>query len=445
MNKFKLPIWGLFLLIIIISASCNPEAEDVPIQRTEDVVKSAIFDTMKEWYFWNEELPSELDLSRFASNQELLDDLMFRPLDRWSYLTTREQFNASFTGQASGAHGFSFAFDEDERLFVAFVFDQAPAGQDGWKRGWEIIEINGRPITSYRTSNGGYSFNLGPNEIGIFNTFKFRLPDGSETTRTIDKGAFQTNSVLHRDVIEEGGKKIGHWVYQSFRATQGLTPTRSQEVEDSFSFFESEGINELIIDLRYNGGGSVAVTEQILNYLVPSSAARSVMYTNKHNQSKTSNNRTVNFNKKGGIDLDRVIFITSRSSASASELLINCLSPYMEVVLLGDNTYGKPVGSFPLSNFSRTLGQNNVELVPITFAIANANGSADYFEGFPANFRVGDDPAKDWGDSSERRFAAAMDYILNGQPSARMVSTYYKPVWEMIDAFEGLEKEFPMY
>lgn len=444
MSKVRLFILGMIMTSVILFVSCNPE-EEVPAALKEDVVKKAIFDAMKEWYFWEAELPQTLDVTKFASNQAVLDELMFKPLDRWSYLTTKAEFDAAFTGQATGAHGFSFAFDQDEKLFVAFVFDESPAGKDGWKRGWQIIEINNRPISDYKTSTGRYSFNLGANEIGVTNIFKFKLPDGTETTRTIQKGAFQTNSVLYKDVYEVGSRKVGHCVYQSFRATAGLTPTRSQEVENLFNYFISEGINELIIDLRYNGGGSVAVTEQILNYLVPASANGRVMYTNKYNGNKISNNRTVNFAKKGNLNLNRIIFITSRGSASASELLVNSLEPYMDLVLVGDNTYGKPVGAFPLSGFNRNLSSNNVELVPITFAIANSEGRAEYFDGFPVDFKVGDDPARNWGDKEEKRLKAALEFIENGVVSARMRNTSFKPNWEMIDAFEGLSKEFPMY
>jgi C-terminal processing protease CtpA/Prc len=439
-----------FSLLIFVTASflllfsCNPE-EEVPAVVQEDVVKKAIFDSMKEWYYWEGELPPTLDVSKFASNQAVLDELMFKPLDRWSYLTTRAEFDAAFTGQASGAHGFSFAFDQDEKLFVAFVYDEAPAGKDGWKRGWQIIEINNKPISEYKTGSGTYSFNLGANEVGVTNTFKFKLPDGTETTRTIQKGAFQTNSVLYKNVYEIGAKKVGHWVYQSFKATAGLSPTRSQEVEDLFNYFIAEGINELIIDLRYNGGGSVAVTEQILNYIAPASANGRVMYTNKHNGNKFGNNRSVNFAKKGNLALNRIIFITSRGSASASELLVNCLDPYMDLVLIGDNTYGKPVGSFPLSGYNRNLSSNNVELVPITFAIANSEGRAEYFDGFPVNFTVGDDPSRNWDNKEEKRLKAALEFIENGAVSARISNTSFKPRWEMIDAFEGLKKEFPMY
>ena len=224
-----------------------------------------------------------------------------------------------------------------------------------------------------------------------------------------------------------------------------MSPTRSAEVQTSMEFFQNQGVQELIIDLRYNGGGSVAVAEQVCNYLIQTSNNNKLMYTNKLNAMKTAQNTSRNFSKIGSINLSRVIFITSGSSASASELIINALDPYMQVVLIGDNTFGKPVGSFPLSSYNRVLQTNNVEVVPITFAIANSAGKAEYFDGFPANFKVGDSPQFAWGDVKDLRLAAAIQYIRTGTVGNRTMDTYFKPSWELIDAFKGLQQEFPVF
>ena len=434
--------WVLALFLVSFWA-CEPKDDTIPDENS-DIVKNAIYESMAEWYFWNNELPAAPNAFSFDSNEAYLDAITFKPLDRFSYLTTQEAFNNSFVGRNAG-HGFGFAFDSAEKLYLSFVFSEAPAGKDGWERGWEIIGINGKTIPEYKTASGGYDFNLGTSDPGISNTFTFKLPDGSTTTRTNVKAEYQSNSVLHQEILNVGTKKVGYWVYQSFKATAGLSPNSSNEVKSSMEFFQTEGINELIIDLRYNGGGSVAVAEQIMNYLIQANNSNKLMYTNKLNSLKASLQSSSIFKKLGGINLSRIVFITSRGSASASELVINSLDPYMDLVLIGDNTFGKPVGSFPLSRYNRTLVDSNVELVPITFATANSQGKAEYFDGFPADFSVGDSPQFNWGDSRDLRLGAALQYIQNGTVSGRMANTYFKPKWEMIDAFKGLQQEFPAY
>ena len=440
-RSHKLLVLVLFFCLGTSLFSCQDDLDD-PLYAPR-LIKEAIYEGMTEWYYWNEEVPANINLTKYNSNEALLEDLRYKTLDKWSYLTTVDAFDKAFTGQNAG-HGVGFAIDQDDRVFLTFVYDESPAGKDGWQRGWEILEVNGRPIASYKVGNG-YHLQLGADSPGVTNSFKFRLSDGTLLERTIEKSEYQSNSVLHQSVIVEGDRRIGYWVYNSFKASLQVEPTKSLEVDNSMAFFAEKQINELVIDLRYNGGGSVAVAEQIMNYLIPSRYDGDLMYTNAFNDLKSDFNEETFFEKTGDLHLDRVIFITSRGSASSSELLINCLSPYLEVVLVGDDTYGKPVGAFPLSSFYRVLRQNNVELVPITFAIANADGKAAYYDGFPVDFPVHDGLSRNWGDPEEARLKAAITFITTGGFGKTDRREYQAPSWAMIDNFTGLAQEFPVY
>ena len=185
----------IYGLVIVFSWSCQPKEEVIPDPESTKV-RAAILESMEEWYFWNNEIPAGINTADYSSNEELLDAIIFKPLDRFSYLTTQEAFDKAFVGKNAG-HGFGFAFDATERLYLTFVYENSPAGKDGWQRGWEIVEINGKTIAQYKNTSGGYNFQLGPSDPGITNSFTFKLPDGSTTTRTNVKAEYQANSALH--------------------------------------------------------------------------------------------------------------------------------------------------------------------------------------------------------------------------------------------------------
>lgn len=432
---------GTIIVPLLFFISCNERIEDPGYVSSK--IKETIYEGMQEWYFWNKELPVTIHVDDYQSNEELLEYLKYKTFDKWSYLTSIEAFKKSFTGQNAG-HGVGYSLDGDDRVLISFVYKNSPAGQAGLERGWEIIEVNSKPISAYRTGTG-YNLQLGPNQVGVTNSFKFRLPDGTLVDKTISKSEYQSNSVLYQDVLEINGKKTGYWVYNSFKATPQTEPVKSVEVDESMAYFEEHQIRELIIDLRYNGGGSVAVAEQLMNYLIPAGSSGKLMYTNAFNGNKSGLNEEHHFKKLGQLELNRLIFITSRGTASSSELIINCLEPYLDVVLIGDDTYGKPVGAFPLSSFYERLEENDVELVPITFAIANAEGKAGYYDGLQVAFQIADDPSHNWGDPEDGRLKAAIELLQTGQVGTSDRVSYRPPAWAMIDNFDGLEKEFPVY
>src|SRR5690606_4693884 len=124
--------------------ACDPKEDFIP-DPSGLAVKEAVFESMSEWYFWNEELPAAVDYSKYSTNDELLEAIKFKPLDRFSYLTTQEEFNYSFDRQNAG-HGFVYVCARDDKLYFIYVFYESPARKDRCKRGWEITHVNGKSV-----------------------------------------------------------------------------------------------------------------------------------------------------------------------------------------------------------------------------------------------------------------------------------------------------------
>ncbi len=167
-------------------------------------------------------------------------------------------------------------------------------------------------------------------------------------------------------------------------------------------------MNDVVIDLRYNGGGYVSVAEKLTDYLAPSTSNGSLMMTQKYNDKYSQYNSSTNFKKAGAVNLPRIFFIVSSSSASASELVINNLKPVMDVKLVGrNNTYGKPVAFFPIAVGSWYI-------FPVSIRSTNRNGEGNYFNGFTPDAIVADGVDKDWGDVTESSLASTIKYITTG-------------------------------
>jgi len=196
--------------------------------------------------------------------------------------------------------------------------------------------------------------------------------------------------------------------YLAFNSFLGDTTEMYNNFQRIFNRFSSESIQDVIVDLRYNGGGYVTVQEKLANYLINAGGNGNIMMTQKYNDKYTQFNDISRFKKLGSLNLSRVFFIVSNNTASASELLINNLKPYMEVKLVGpSNTYGKPVGFFPIP-----VGEWYV--FPVSFRTINKNGEGNYFNGIPIDNKAADGFDKDWGDASEACLASALSYINTG-------------------------------
>jgi carboxyl-terminal processing protease len=216
----------------------------------------------------------------------------------------------------------------------------------------------------------------------------------------------------------EGGK-AGYLVYQHFLYTS------LEELDAVFEEFQQSNVREVIVDLRYNPGGQVDVAQYLASLIAGTKAIKGTFVKFVYNDKKMDRNIS-----KSYLDLEhmltttpeRVFFITTRRSASSSEALINGMTPYLDVFLVGDDTYGKPVGSIAATYTDSTL-------IPITFSLYNRWDEGEYFDGLPASSYVEEDITIDFGNPEEKMLKEVLNYISTGEWTGSGVKKSDRAYW----------------
>jgi C-terminal processing protease CtpA/Prc len=395
------------LLVLLAFAGCGKE-EDENIGGIEN---REFYNLMLEWYFWNETIP-DINPLAYPSPYEVMEAIRHRPDDRWSYVTSREAFEAYYAENRMIGYGFGIGWDADGRLRVLYVSEGTDLHEAGVRRSWIIEAINGTTLAP----GMNISQMLGANQTGVTNSFRFRKPDGETVTLSLDKKEITMQLVLHADVLETGDKKVGYLVLQGF-----TSPTVA-ELNNALDLFVQEGIDELVLDMRYNGGGQTSVANYLSSMIGGGKVAGKVFSQSMYNAQQQQANQTDTFLVVSRqLELDRLLTIATGNTASASEMVINGLRPYMPVLIFGDDTYGKPMGAN-----AWTYG-DEYAFVPITFKIANSLGEGEYFGGLPADGRAQDDLTRQFGDPEEASLKAALHYIRTGEFVQQPVKT---TAWE---------------
>ncbi|HOV15476.1 MAG TPA: S41 family peptidase, partial [Spirochaetota bacterium] len=210
------------------------------------------------------------------------------------------------------------------------------------------------------------------------------------------------NMVLYKNIFFIGSKIVAYMVYNEF------SQASENEIFDTFNYFKENYVNELIIDLRYNPGGSVDISHKLVNLFAGYNNSGRVYLKMVYNDRRLNNYSKLYIKKEGdSLNLKRVFFITTEQSASASEAIINGVKPYMDVKLIGVKTHGKPVG------MNAHIYENYL-FFPITFKLYNGDGVGEYFEGLPVDKEAKDDVRYDFGDESDDCLKNALNYIENG-------------------------------
>lgn len=369
----------------------------------------------KDIYLWYGQIPgsfnaksyTDLDKVMTAIRQYSTEPGFSQPVDRWSFAIKQTEWDNISSGIA-GDFGINVFFMVPGDLRVRSVEKESPAGKAGIRRGWRITKIAGS--TDITSSNSDFLVEKIYNSNST--SFTFQKPDNTTADIVLASATYLENPIFIDTIYSVSNKKIGYLSYNSFL---GDTTKTYSEFQRIFNRFASQNVNDVVIDLRYNGGGYVTVQSKLANYLVNSSANGGIMMKQQYNDKYTQYNETSFFKKLGTLNLNRVFFIVSNNTASASELLINNLKPYMDVKLLGPSkTYGKPVGYFNIP-----VG-NEWYIFPVSFRTTNKNGEGSYFNGLALDAQVADGLDKDWGDLNESALAAAVKYITTG--SARLAT-----------------------
>ncbi|MEJ7823139.1 MAG: S41 family peptidase [Chitinophagaceae bacterium] len=379
-----------------------------PVASADDRLKDSVLLYARDIYLWYNQIPASFNPRTFADPDAIMKGIrpfsmepgFPNPVDRFSFASKKVEWDMVTSGIA-GDFGIGIFFLSPDDLRVKSVERESPAGKAGVRRGWRITKISGN--NNITTSN--IPFVVDKIFSSNSTTFTFAKPDGSSVDITLNVASYKKHPVLVDSVYTVGSKKIGYLVFASFL---GDTVEINSELNRVFNRFTNAGVNDVVVDLRYNGGGYVSVAERLSNYLAPSSANGSLMMKQQYNDKYSKFNTSVNFKKIGSLNLSRIFFIVSSSSASASELLINNLVPVMDVKLIGRNkTFGKPVGFFPIP-----VGEWYI--FPVSFKTVNKNGESNYYEGFTPNAIVADGLANDFGDVNEASLASAIKFITTG-------------------------------
>ena len=481
----------IFFSLIIAMAGCKksepkepepkkPEPQEPkpnePTTTRSDLTRDSIFLYAKEVYLWNDALPTyqifnprkytnfsdpvlNFEHELYDISQIKINTSTGKPYEysedgtaKYSYVDEISKHNpvavipAKKSAVDLDGNGYDFGmrlslegYSDDFRVVVQAVYPGSDAKQKGIERGDWFTVINGVTYGTVYNDAIGRALNDALFESSSL-TLQLNKKSGSTQNITLARKSYSSSPVYKDSVYTFNSKKIGYMAYARF----SNSTNSYAEFNRIFSRFSNAAVTDLIIDLRYNGGGYVSTAEYLINSIAPTSLNGSVMFVEHYNsmmqqkkatilakqpildgsdQLQYQNGRivtyadvdfstarqTTRFSKVGSLNgVNSIVFIVSENTASAAELVINSLKPYISnIKLVGTRTYGKPVGFFPIRI-------DKYDVYFSMFQTKNSAGQGDYFDGFVPDKMVGDDLTRDFGDLQEKCLKAAYAYLTTG-------------------------------
>lgn len=377
---------------------------------------------MREWYLFPETLPASPNPASFSNLDDWTDALTEaargQGRDRYfTYVTSIAEENAFYNSGSSAGFGFRLGVDPaGRRAGILEAFEGAPALAAGLDRGTEILAIgtsaaNLRTIADIVAAEGTAGINnaLGPSDVGV--TRVLRVTDAAGTRNvTLSKAEYEIAPVSSRTgvrVLDEPSGKVGYVNLRTF-----INPAEPA-LRSAFAQFKAQGIRDLIIDLRYNGGGLLSVAGVLGDLIGGGRSSGDIQSRVVFRPEKSAENETRYFKQlPETVTPRRIAFIGTGGTASASELVINAMVPYLgaDVALVGTNTFGKPVGQIALDQAAC-----DDRLRVVAFSTRNRDNQGDYYSGLAPFVRSTcdaiDDASRPLGDPAEASTQAALNFI----------------------------------
>jgi C-terminal processing protease CtpA/Prc len=354
--------------------------------------RSFILSLFQTEYLWYDYIDTSIDTSSYSDPNTMIDALRYKELDRWSYAETYAEYEAFANQQSSGSFGFRYFVGESFQIINVTL--GSPAHQAGLQRGDKITHINDENISYDILLNAKNNLNV--NAL-------FRVERNGEYMNITMAPSVYTFEVTEYKVFLVSGKKVGWLRYDQF------TSSSVDELDEAFNAFKEYNLDELIIDMRYNGGGSLTTASILMDKIAGYYHNEKVQFTLRHNDKLSAQDSGYSFEKDENSlsTLSRIFFLTTEESASASEVVINSLKPYIDVYTIGSTTHGKPVGMT-----GRTYGEYIYWL--INFTIVNVNEEGEFYSGIEPTCEAEDNFDYPRDSASENMLKEAFYYISYG-------------------------------
>lgn len=413
-NFLKLQL--IALAVLLISCTNNDESAPVFPEGSTESVNLWVQDSMKRYYYWADQMPETPDYR--LPVKDFFKSLLSSQ-DRFSFMVNTED-SSSYPRSIRNMYGFDYTVvklaSNQVITVVKLVLQNSPAFNAGLERGMVITKINGKVITAANAESMASS--IKDQTVVDLTVGKWQSGTVTDEKNITVYYGFSFEQPILSKVFEKNGKKVGYLYIYDF--PDGMTQILNQR----FAELKAAGVQELILDLRYNYGGSVSSAAALCSLIPSGLSSGSPFIIFKGNKNGGEVKRTfaqqIAYDPKAldfatlranALGLQKVFILTSNSTASAAEIVINNLKPFMQVIQIGDTTLGKDMAGFVVED-KRKPRKISWQIHPVIYKVFNANGAGEYSNGISPQVIVNEYaglPLLPLGDPNETLISSALN------------------------------------